>query len=73
MRWKTRKTKTPSPRDTKSVHGFLLCPKRIGDEFRWLEHTTWIEQYTDIGPHLNVFGQETISRDYEWWAIKWVT
>lgn len=35
----------PKPWDYRTVTRFLLWPKRIHDETRWLETATWTEQY----------------------------
>lgn len=42
MRWKSRK---PEIGDIRIITQFLLFPKRINREIRWLEKATWKESY----------------------------
>ena len=35
----------PIDGDVRTRRGFLLLPKMIRDEIRWLEHATWRETY----------------------------
>lgn len=37
---------TPKQHDTRIRKGFLLFPKKIGNEIRWLETAKWKERYT---------------------------
>lgn len=41
MRWSK-----PKPGDTRIRKSFLLFPKCINKECRWLEYTKWKEKYT---------------------------
>ena len=43
MRWK--KQPHPSPGDTRMMTAFLLWPKNINNDVRWLERATWEEKY----------------------------
>lgn len=36
MRWNTRKPE-PKENDTRLIHRFLFVPRKINDEWRWLE------------------------------------
>lgn len=51
MRWKTHKTW-----DTRIKTGFLIIPKKLGDEWRWLEVASWEQEYC-AGI---------------WWSTKWI-
>lgn len=58
----------PKPYDERVVTKFLWLPKRIKDETRWLETTTWIEKYT-----INVsWGIFTVFTYFDWKDWKWV-
>jgi hypothetical protein len=57
MRWNT----TPEPRvgDARVVTRFLLLPKGINNEWRWLERATWTER-------------RCLSRTTDWWRpVAW--
>ena len=61
MRWQTVDNKSsPALGEKRVIKKFLICPRQIGTEVRWLE-TAWIEQkytsasYTDYDPDLNDF------------------
>jgi hypothetical protein len=45
MRWKTPKQTHPKCGDTREVTKFLFFPKRMRQEWRWLEKATWTQQY----------------------------
>jgi hypothetical protein len=45
MRWKTPKKTLPNYGDKREVTKFLLFPKCMGEEWRWLEKATWTQQY----------------------------
>jgi hypothetical protein len=51
--------------DCRRRSGFLLWPKRIGDERRWLEWATWIEQRSWLR---NAWGDTF----HGWKAVEWV-
>jgi hypothetical protein len=36
----------PKDGDTRKRSGYLVFPKRIDDELRWLEYAEWEEKYT---------------------------
>ena len=41
MRWKARKARPgPQEGDTRTIRKFLLCPRRLGGEWRWFEWAT---------------------------------
>lgn len=52
----------PKVWDRRTVSGFLLFPKTIGREQRWLERATWEELYTPG----NMFSPGL------WDAVRWV-
>lgn len=55
MRWVEREVSNVRVRS-----GFLLFPKRIGKEWRWLEYTAWRERYAG-------------ACDYWWWEpVEWL-
>lgn len=43
MRWKPKQP--PRIGDLRLRRGFLLFPRRIGDDVRWLEKAAWRERY----------------------------
>jgi hypothetical protein len=45
MRWQTPKKNFPALGATRKVTKFLLFPKCMGGEWRWLERATWTQQY----------------------------
>lgn len=45
MRWNKKDTRKYQSGDTRIRSGFLLLPKMIGDEIRWLERATWRETF----------------------------
>lgn len=42
MKWMSKK---PQLGDMRTITRFLLFPKRINREVRWLEKATWVELY----------------------------
>jgi hypothetical protein len=42
MRWTRKKH---MDRDTRTKKGFLVFPKRIAEDTRWLEYAVWEEEY----------------------------
>jgi len=62
MRW----TPKPEPHDldTRMKRRFLLLPKTIGEETRWLEFAAWLEEY-----HIGCNGRNgivTYWKETEW-------
>lgn len=51
MRWKA-----PNKHDTRTKTRFLIFPKKLGNEWRWLEVASWVEEY---------------SAGF-WWGERWV-
>ena len=49
MRFKLFTKPQPEIGVTRVKSKFLLFPKMINHEIRWLEYTTWIEEFTIIG------------------------
>jgi hypothetical protein len=45
MRYKFTENKEPERGDTRVREGFLMLPKLIGNELRWLERAAWVEIY----------------------------
>ena len=45
MRWKAKRQWQDGDKRIRTK--FLLFPKKIGDEVRWLETASWIETYHD--------------------------
>ena len=64
MRWKDN----PRPR-VRTCEGFLLMPRKINGESRWLEWAKWIETLVQVKVPLKggVFGSR-----WKWVALKWV-
>lgn len=46
MKWKIKESKLPEFGDERIVEKFLILPKRIGDEIRWLEIVKIYQVYT---------------------------
>lgn len=63
MRWKTNDLQPVGT--TIRKRGFLFFPTWIGDECRWLEMATWIEEVKEI---LGFSGKYYSS----WQPIRWV-
>lgn len=45
MRWKVRSKEEPELGETRLIRKFLLFPKRINDEWRWLERALIYQKY----------------------------
>lgn len=60
MRWGTKQI--PSHGQPRIVTKFLIFPKCIGAEWRWLETTTWIEIW---------HAAQNIYDISEWQATRW--
>lgn len=58
----------PEPKlsDERIVTKFLLFPKRIGDERRWLETATFKQEYREV--YEQGYGQKWI--DVSWWWVE---
>ena len=59
----------PSPEngDIRTKTKYLLFPKRIGDETRWLEITSWEQRYQEYVSRLT-----NESMGGEWINMRWV-
>ena len=67
MRWKAKHEKTKG--DERKKSGFLLLPRQIAGEWRWLEYATWIERYNGVYEE-NVSGIGMI--EFEMWEpVAW--
>jgi hypothetical protein len=55
--------KHPQDGDERIRSGFLLFPKTIDNETRWLEWTKWLEEWTVVGYH---------EPSYGWYARMWL-
>lgn len=62
MRWTFNTEKLGNKRIRK---GFLLFPKCMGNELRWLEHAKWEQEYVEYA--------EDSLRLYGWYNIKWLS
>lgn len=58
----------PKTGDRRHVRQFIIIPKRIGDETRWLERATWAEQYIE---YLRASTVGTV-RVRGWVPIEWI-
>lgn len=45
MRWKIKLNIDPVLGDERENGGFLILPKRLGLQYRWLEFARWRERY----------------------------
>jgi hypothetical protein len=45
MRWKVKKVDFPDDGDIRIVEKYLLFPKKIKDEKRWLENATILQRF----------------------------
>ncbi|UUV46739.1 hypothetical protein [Bacillus phage vB_BanS-Thrax4] len=63
MRWKSGKPQYRGQKRT--INKFLLLPKKIKDEWRWLEKVTYIEE---VQSYYNPYGSDSLY----WERIKWV-
>lgn len=55
--------KDPNPHDTRIKKRFLILPKKINGETRWLEFATWEESYCH---------EKYYSRTIKWNVIRWI-
>jgi hypothetical protein len=62
MRWFKKPRWCEGGRRTR--RGFLLLPKLIGNEWRWLVFARWLEEYT-------IF-TDGFTHWYEWAPIRWL-
>lgn len=53
--------------ETRIRSAFLLFPKLINDQLRWLERATWVEQYEYC--YYSDIGDEDI---WDWKGVEWV-
>ena len=70
MRWSVDAPKSWNPGDVREKRQFLLFPKKIGNEYRWLEYASWREEAyqglsfaPDRGPAIPVL---------QWRPVAWV-
>ena len=66
MRWHKRTKVQPKVGDTRTKRHFLVFPKSIRGERRWLEFATWVDERQSGG------GGWEDGPSYWWGAIKWV-
>ena len=66
MKWSV--SAKAEPGDVRVIKRFLLFPKRIGTEVRWLE-TAWVRQRYD--PFADVSPAGTLGVQYLWADIGW--
>lgn len=68
MRWKRKTKRQPKEGDTRIADRFLLFPKCLDDEWRWLELTQIQQEYrrTDRGSDLDDW-------TYQWVDLRWAT
>jgi len=66
MKWKARKSARVGERRVRSA--FLLLPKRIGDETRWLEFSKWEEENLLV-PHPDL---GWLCPEEKWIPKKWI-
>lgn len=64
MTW--NKTKPPGNGDTRIKTGFLLLPKNINDEIRWLQKSSWVQIYRHKG-----FNPFTLVYSFGWTNLYW--
>jgi hypothetical protein len=48
VRWKESKHEGPNYGDRRKVTRFLLLPKELAGEWRWLETASWLQVYVFI-------------------------
>ncbi len=65
MRAKLKQPNYPQEGDIRIRHGFLLFPKVINNELRWLETAWWEEHYQSM------LGEDSEINGY-WHATKWL-
>ena len=65
MRWEAKPKAVEF--DTRTVHRFLLFPRRIGDEWRWLEWA-WVKQVYRIVGYSD--GGSGVWTDWRWARYK---
>jgi hypothetical protein len=58
------------PGDTRRRFAFLLWPKRIGIETRWLEHATWREEARTESVAIHPGSYKTVVR---WAPTRWLS
>jgi hypothetical protein len=67
MRWTN---KEPLINDKRIKSKFLLFPKTINEETRWLERADWIEKFVAVYVYKTEI-EETPNK-YFWLPIKWI-
>ena len=45
MRWHENNKPQPNSGDRRTVRRFLIFPKEMGGEWRWLEKASWLQVY----------------------------
>lgn len=45
MRWTPAEKSYPKYGDRRTVTRFLWLPRKMGDEWRWLEKSSWTQEY----------------------------
>lgn len=73
MRLTTQQKQQPKEGDTRTKDGFLWLPKKLGNEWRWLEYAKWKQRcmkLTSLVPEGGIYspGQYHLS----WVSTEWV-
>ena len=68
MKWYRHLKRPPEPNDRRERRMFLVWPKEIAGESRWLEYAVWEEQLMEITNSLS-YTREPYLR---WRAVRWV-
>ena len=72
MKWKIKESKLPEFGDERIVEKFLILPKRISDEIRWLEIVKIYQVYTSkIVRDEDEFGWD-YKKVYYWEDVKFI-
>jgi hypothetical protein len=66
MRYRHNKLE-PEVGDVRYKKAFLFFPRRIGDETRWFEEVTWVEEFQ----RTLISGSQAIVPFERWVATKW--
>lgn len=67
MRLQINRGRQPQEGETRICKAYLWLPKRIGDEWRWLETATWRQEYRAL--HVLVPERNCLN---SWTTLHWV-
>lgn len=74
MRLKVKNKPEPKENDERVIAGFLFLPKKIGNEWRWMERAKWRQKLVRVPyiPPPGVPGYTPGQTCLDWRPLEWV-